>query len=87
LEKNNNISNRQYATISVYWPFQSALQVSGVSYAHPQEHLTVFTAFGITPTLMPTGDTVKVEVNINRHTGRQQRRYILTKGVNTVKCS
>jgi hypothetical protein len=27
--------------------FQSALHVSGVNYAHPQEHLTVFTAFGI----------------------------------------
>jgi hypothetical protein len=28
-------------------PFKSALHVSGDNFAHPQEHLTVFTAFGM----------------------------------------
>jgi hypothetical protein len=28
-------------------PFKSALRVSGVNYAHQQERLTVFTAFGM----------------------------------------
>ena len=35
---NNDVSNQQDATNSVYWSFKSALHVSGDKLAHPQEH-------------------------------------------------
>jgi hypothetical protein len=53
--------------------FKSALQVSGAKYAHPQEHFDCIYSFWY--------DTP----NLHCVTGRQQRRCIIPKAVNTVK--
>jgi hypothetical protein len=74
---NNNITNQQDATISVYWPFQSDVHVSGVNYGHPQEHFDCIYSWH--------GDMVKVK-HLNHVNGQQQRRCIIPKAVNTVKC-
>jgi hypothetical protein len=43
-------------------PFKSALHVSGDNIAHPQEHFDCIYSFWYdTPTLLATGDTVKVD--------------------------
>jgi len=64
--------------------FESAVHVSGDKLAHVQEHFWLYVQLWYNaPVLLSTGD--KVEMELKLATGRQQYRYIVPKGVYTVK--
>jgi hypothetical protein len=61
LQQPNGVSNQQYATVSIYWFFKSALHVSGDVFAHPHVYTGIY-MFGTMH--RPAADRYMVEMEL-----------------------